>query len=588
LATCDAVAVGGGGGVASGSGSIYFLSPEALDTSNPQNLPVADAPNLYLARPGSAPHFVTTMESTANAPLPLPSHPLQYSFGNYVTPTAVAIDHSNGDTYVYDSGPAAASGSVYKVDASGKPVASFGTKGKMSVPGAFTFFHVPGGIAVDNDPSSPHYRNLFVPDAEHGIIRAYDPSGTQTLVIESENEDLHFLSAVAVSPTTGNIYFTAYFGGAYVYNPAGKRIAEFPTIPNPTGIAIDSTGKVYVVNGGGFGAGTPGAAEMYSSTGTDLGQLSAGPAKGIAVDPADDHVFLDQGDRVIEFNPSGTQVGSAFGLGTLTGSINLAADSGIVKVSNLGSKNVASFGPSALLFDPAVDNPVVLDSVSSAETRYTGDFQVNASGDNALFNSTLPLTDFDNAGHTEIFRYSASGDLLDCVSCNPTGVEPKFDSKMSSNGLSLTNDGRAFFTTAEPLAARDQNEKKDAYEWEKGNLELISSGQSTFDSGLFSVSADGKDAYFFTRESLAIQDKNGPTMKVYDAREFGGFPYLRPEIPCKASDECHGAGTPTPPTPNIGSVLGTPGNLHKKHKKHGKKHQHKKKKGNKKKRGEGR
>ncbi len=34
-ANCDALAVGGGGGVASGDGSIFFLSPEALDTSDP-------------------------------------------------------------------------------------------------------------------------------------------------------------------------------------------------------------------------------------------------------------------------------------------------------------------------------------------------------------------------------------------------------------------------------------------------------------------------------------------------------------------------------------------------------------------------
>jgi hypothetical protein len=74
-------------------------------------------------------------------------------------------------------------------------------------------------------------------------------------------------------------------------------------------------------------------------------------------------------------------------------------------------------------------------------------------------------------------------------------------------------------------------------------------------------------------------------MKIYDAREGGGFPYLAPETPCKASDECHGAGTPVPPAPNIGSVVGTPGNHKKPHKK---KHKHKKKHHQKKKRREGR
>ena len=59
-------------------------------------------------------------------------------------------------------------------------------------------------------------------------------------------------------------------------------------------------------------------------------------------------------------------------------------------------------------------------------------------------------------------------------------------------------------------------------------LALISAGTSPFDSGLLGATADGKDAYFFTRDSLVPQDKNGPTMKIYDAREGGGFPYTLP------------------------------------------------------------
>ena len=87
----------------------------------------------------------------------------------------------------------------------------------------------------------------------------------------------------------------------------------------------------------------------------------------------------------------------------------------------------------------------------------------------------------------------------------------------------------------------------------------ISAGTAAFDSGLLSASADGIDVYFFTRDSLAPQDENGPTMKIYDAREGGGFPYLLPREPCKASDECHGPGSPPParskPAPNPGITV---------------------------------
>ena len=92
-------------------------------------------------------------------------------------------------------------------------------------------------------------------------------------------------------------------------------------------------------------------------------------------------------------------------------------------------------------------------------------------------------------------------------------------------------------------------------------LALISAGTSTFDSGLLGASANGTDAYFFTRDSLVPQDKNGPTMKIYDAREGGGFPYVSPEVTCKASDECHGAASPAPGPIEVRTLAGTPGNV---------------------------
>jgi hypothetical protein len=56
-AGCDAVAIGGGGGVAGSDGSVYFLSPEQFG-----GLGTADEPNLYVAAPGGSPQFVATLE----------------------------------------------------------------------------------------------------------------------------------------------------------------------------------------------------------------------------------------------------------------------------------------------------------------------------------------------------------------------------------------------------------------------------------------------------------------------------------------------------------------------------------------------
>ena len=92
-----------------------------------------------------------------------------------------------------------------------------------------------------------------------------------------------------------------------------------------------------------------------------------------------------------------------------------------------------------------------------------------------------------------------------------------------------------------------------------GCQQLISTGTSPHPSGVLGVGADGKDAFFFTREVLVPEDKNGEAMKIYDAREQGGYFLIPPPPPCAASDECHGAGTQAQAPPQIGSYKGTGG-----------------------------
>ena len=69
---------------------------------------------------------------------------------------------------------------------------------------------------------------------------------------------------------------------------------------------------------------------------------------------------------------------------------------------------------------------------------------------------------------------------------------------------------------------------------------------------------DGTDVFFFTRDTLVAADENGNRVKIYDARIDGGFPQVPASIPCKASDECHGAGSQAPQEPEIKTVARTP------------------------------
>src|SRR5262249_29495366 len=159
----------------------------------------------------------------------------------------------------------------------------------------------------------------------------------------------------------------------------------------------------------------------------------------------------------------------------------------------------------------------------------------------------------------EVYRFDAETKALNCVSCIQTEAAPQADSTLPPHGLGLLADGRVFFNSREQLVLRDQNRLEDAYEWEQGTVRLISTGVSSYDSGLLSVSRDGKDAFFFTREQLVPEDENAESMRVYDAREGGGVFVTPSSPPCAASDECHGPGSQAALPPQIGTFKGVGG-----------------------------
>jgi hypothetical protein len=84
---------------------------------------------------------------------------------------------------------------------------------------------------------------------------------------------------------------------------------------------------------------------------------------------------------------------------------------------------------------------------------------------------------------------------------------------------------------------------------------------SETDSSLLSVSADGTDTFVFTRQTLVPQDLTGPTVKLYTARSEGGFFILPSQQPCKASDECRGAGSVPAPPATIRTITGEDGQV---------------------------
>jgi hypothetical protein len=181
--------------------------------------------------------------------------------------------------------------------------------------------------------------------------------------------------------------------------------------------------------------------------------------------------------------------------------------------------------------------------------------EVTPDGSYMAFVTASPVTSYDSGGRLEMYRYESRTGSLICVSCLRSGAPPKSDVGASQNGRFMTDDGRIFFSTEDALALADTNRTLDIYEYVEGRPQLISPGTGETRTpteiidnppGLVGVSADGRDVYFSTFDTLASQDRNGLTLKFYDARTGGGFFTGGEFLSCEAADECHGASSNLP------------------------------------------
>jgi hypothetical protein len=262
---------------------------------------------------------------------------------------------------------------------------------------------------------------------------------------------------------------------------------------------------------------------------------------------------------------------------------------------------------------------------------YNKSARVSADGGAIVFSSHRALTGQENRARScgngqglgpcsEFFRYSAATNNLDCISCDPTGVQPLGSAAIGTlfvEAMDLPNvygapflpknlsaDGnRFFFETPDPLLAADVNggsgcqvqefEAKsscmDVYEWEApgagscpqasaaspdgGCLSLISTGQSNQGSYFADADREGRDVYFVTYSRLVPADRDNIS-DIYDAAAGGGLAsqHQEPAVPCGSKQACQGPQT----SPQVATSPGTssfagPGNQKAKQKKQKKK-----------------
>jgi hypothetical protein len=191
---------------------------------------------------------------------------------------------------------------------------------------------------------------------------------------------------------------------------------------------------------------------------------------------------------------------------------------------------------------------------------------VSPDGLHLMFSSRDSLTGYPNAGHREFYVYGAESGALSCVSCNPSGAPATADATVHGAQppgaiietgrpylpRTMSDDGsRAFFDTAEALAASDSNGKSDVYEYEAGSVHLVSSGKGEDPAYLADVTPSGNDAFFVTGNRLLPSDLDS-VGDLYDARVGGGFAQPPLAAPTCTGEACQ-------PEATSPSALGTPG-----------------------------
>jgi hypothetical protein len=276
------------------------------------------------------------------AGLPFSSDP---SLGGGID-VGIAINQATQDFYVANVG----SGDVVEFNPAHEEIRTI-TSASAGVPGGEPFAgHM--NIAVDTDPTSASFGDLYVPDehrnhvvdkltSEGVFICELDGStspcpGAQSpapLGSVSENPE-----AVAVDPSTGYVYVSDKGNNVIdVFSPSGAYVNQItgtppePLISSPRDVKVDSHGDVYVANAAGASVleFKPSTEPVEAGTTWTESTLSGGPVPSIAIDGNDNvYVAVESAGgavTVTEHSPTGTVL-SEFGQGLLTTGFGMAVN----------------------------------------------------------------------------------------------------------------------------------------------------------------------------------------------------------------------------------------------------------------------
>src|SRR5262245_9825555 len=337
--------------------------------------------------------------------------------GQLQTPVGVAIQQSNGAVYVADSGNAR----VEKFDVNGNFLAAWGwgvadgaahsevctANCQAGIPGSGAGqLSLPTSIAFGNVSSGAAASKVFVGDAGNNAVVKFDARGTFLgSIAGTTTPQGHFVSLAGVAVDQSGNLWTADTGTGNVdeFDPKGKFLQQWASPSfSIRAIAVDAPhNAVYLMAG--FGT-----TERFTLTGGGQTTIDSGSGTALALDPQTGNLYVDHGNDVAVYDPTGARIDTLFSLGPTTNSQGLAFWSGKAKkvgalyVADASNDTVTIYGP------PPAGPPFI----TSESTRVAG-----KSG-RILIASIVPL----GFTTTCTFQYVSSTDFAASGYTNATTV----------------------------------------------------------------------------------------------------------------------------------------------------------------------
>jgi DNA-binding beta-propeller fold protein YncE len=269
--------------------------------------------------------------------------------GQFDTPTDVAVDQADGSIYVLDTN----NSRVEEFDASGTYQSQFGSAG--SAEGQLS---IPAGLAVD-----PTDRSVYVADMGNNRVQKFDSSGG-------------FVRTFGFGVADGSSSSETCTSSCQI----GLAVGDEGGFNTPTRVAVDSTGRVYVLDAGN------GRIERYTSANSfdqvfDATDVFA--PQEIVVGPENDHLYVAQWSQdfseqhVIEIDSSGSLM-DTHGIGsTATSSAGLAVGAGAQRLYLADDGNARVFILDDIPTPTLTNNPAV--NITSDSASLSGSVTPNGS-----------------------------------------------------------------------------------------------------------------------------------------------------------------------------------------------------------------